>query len=207
MTMFIDLAAVAAVFVADRFHLVPLSKTPFLLLIGWASLRLRGLRWRDVGLRAPPSWPRAIAVGVVAGIAMEALDLFVTKRVEAHLLGAPPDLSDFLPIVGNAKYFALGLVGAWTLAAFGEELVWRGWLLNRVKPELVSLIVVSALFGLAHANQGIPGVVQESFSGLLLALLYLASGRNLFVPIVAHGVTDSIDMLLIFTGTYPGLRH
>jgi hypothetical protein len=35
MTMFLDLAAVAAVFVADRFHLVPLSKTPFLLLIGW----------------------------------------------------------------------------------------------------------------------------------------------------------------------------
>jgi membrane protease YdiL (CAAX protease family) len=45
------------------------------------------------------------------------------------------------------KYLALGLAGAWTLAAFGEEMVWRGWLLNRVKPELVSLVVVSALFG------------------------------------------------------------
>jgi membrane protease YdiL (CAAX protease family) len=204
--MLVDLVLVAAVFVADRFHLVPLSKTPFLLAIGWISLRVRGLRWRDVGLRAPESWPRTIVVGIVVGVAMEALDLFVAKPIEARLLGAPPDLSDFLPIVGNPKYLALGLAGVWTLAAFGEELVWRGWLLNRVQPKVVSLVLVSALFGLAHANQGVPGVVQESISGLLLALLYFASGRNLFAPIIAHGVIDSIDLLLIFTGLYPGLH-
>jgi hypothetical protein len=40
---------------------------------------------------------------------------------------------------------------------------------------------------------------------LLLGLLYLKSGRNLPAPIVAHGVTDTPDALIIYAGHYPGL--
>src|SRR5262245_40255605 len=32
----------------DLRHLVPFNKTPFLLLLGWLSLRLRRLGWKDV---------------------------------------------------------------------------------------------------------------------------------------------------------------
>ena len=39
---------------------------------------------------------------------------------------------------------------------------------------------------------------------MLLALFYLVCGRKLAVPIVAHGVQDTIDVLLIFLGKYPG---
>ena len=49
------------------------------------------------------------------------------------------------------------------------------------------------------------GVIDEGLMGLLLGLMYLGSGRNLAVPIVAHGVQDTIDILLIFLGRYPGL--
>jgi membrane protease YdiL (CAAX protease family) len=209
-----ELALVAGVFIADRHKLVPLSKTPFLLALGWASLRIRGVRWADLGLTRFRSWPATLAIGAAAGIAMELLDLFVTKRLEVRVLGRPPDLSDFLPLVGNIELALLSLVAAWVLAALGEELVWRGYLLNRVAGLFggrraawtLSVLVVSAAFGCAHANQGLAGIVQESFSGLLLALLYLVCRRNLAVPIVAHGVTDTIDVLLIFTGSYPGLR-
>jgi membrane protease YdiL (CAAX protease family) len=41
--------------------------------------------------------------------------------------------------------------------------------------------------------------------GLLLGLIYLRTGRNLAVPIIAHGVSDTIDFVLIFFGKYPGL--
>jgi uncharacterized protein len=208
-----ELVLVAGVFIADRYGLVPLSKTPFLLALGWASLRIRGIRWADLGLARFRSWPATLAIGAAAGAAMELLDLFVTKALETRFLGAPPDLSDFVPLVGNVKLTVLALVAVWVLAALGEELVWRGYLLNRVAGLFggtraawaVSALLVSAAFGYAHANQGLSGIVQESFSGLLLALLYFACGRNLAVPIVAHGVTDTIDVLLIFTGRYPGL--
>jgi membrane protease YdiL (CAAX protease family) len=42
-------------------------------------------------------------------------------------------------------------------------------------------------------------------SGNLLGVIYLRTGRNLSVPIVAHGVQDSIDLVLIFLGKYPGM--
>jgi uncharacterized protein len=42
-------------------------------------------------------------------------------------------------------------------------------------------------------------------TGLALGLMYLRTGRNLCVPIITHGVCDTIDMILIFFGNMPGL--
>ncbi len=210
---FCELALVAAVFVADQHHLIAFSKTPFLFALGWISLRIRGVRWRDVGLLRFRNWFTTLAIGAAAGIGMELLDLLVTKLLEVRLLGRPPDLSDFLPFVGNFKQSLLALLLIWVMAALGEEVVWRGYLMNRVaglfkntrSAWVASLLLVNAAFGCAHANQGLPGIIQEGFAGLLLGLLYLACGRSLAVPIVAHGITDTIDLALIFSGSYPGL--
>ncbi len=70
---------------------------------------------------------------------------------------------------------------------------------------IVSLIAVHVVFGLAHSYQGLTGVIDEGLMGVLLAAIYLRTGRNLAVPIVAHGVQDSIDLILIFAGRYPGM--
>ncbi len=35
--------------------------------------------------------------------------------------------------------------------------------------------------------------------------MYLASRRNLAIPIIADGVCDTIDIALLFLGKYPGL--
>ena len=39
----------------------------------------------------------------------------------------------------------------------------------------------------------------------LLGVFYLASGRNLTVPIVAHGVSNSMAAVLIYFDRYPGV--
>ena len=70
---------------------------------------------------------------------------------------------------------------------------------------LISLLLVNVGFGLAHAYQGITGVIDEGLMGLLYGIVYLRTGRNLSVPIVAHGVQDSIDLFLIFAGKFPGM--
>jgi hypothetical protein len=49
-------------------------------------------------------------------------------------------------------------------------------------------------------------MIENIWDGLLLGALYLACGRNLTAAIVAHGVTDTIDVLLMFAGKYPGMR-
>jgi hypothetical protein len=144
---------------------------------------------------------------------MEAFQLFVSQPLLVRLLGKQPDLADFRPLVGNLKLTLIFIGLAWTLAAFGEEMVYRGYLMNRVadllnrtrRAWIISLIVVHVGFGLAHAYQGLTGVLDEGLMGILLAIMYLRTGCNLAVPIVAHGVQDSIDMVLIFLGKYPGM--
>ena len=209
----VELAIVALVFVADSHHLIYVSKTPYLLLLGWISLRLRKLRWKDAGFSRNRSWAVILALGVGGGVVLEILQFFVTQPFLTRLTGKSPDLADFRILTGNIKYSLVALALTWTLAAFGEELVWRGYLMNRVADLgnrtrlawIVSLVVVNVAFGFAHSYQGVTGIVQEGFSGVLLGVMFLRTGKNLSVPIIAHGVADTLDILLIFLGKFPGL--
>ena len=209
----LEFAIVGLIFFLDRRHLIPISKTPFLLLLAWASMRLRGVRWRDVGFARYRNWPVTLALGLIGGAIAETFQLAVTQPLLARLTGKQPDLADFRILTGNIKWTLIALALSWTLAAFGEELVWRGYLMNRVAglgnrtrlAWIVSLLVVNVVFGFAHSYQGGTGIVEEGIAGVLLGLVYLGTRRNLAVPIVAHGVQDTIDTVLIFFGKFPGM--
>jgi hypothetical protein len=208
----VEFAIVVGLFVADFKHHVFFSKTPYLFLMAWVSLRWRGLRWGDVGLGRPPNWPRTIVIGVLCGIGMELLELFVTQPLLVKLTGKMPDFSDLGELRGDWKLMLLLVALSWTLAAFGEEMVYRGYLMNRVaglfrNPKVawtVSLIGVSFAFGLGHIDQGITGQLENMIDGLLLGVIFLASGCNLWAAIITHGVTDTVDIILMYLGKYPG---
>ena len=209
-----EFAIVAALFWADVHHHIYVSKTPYLFALGWASLRLRGMRWKDVGFTRPRSWGRALLIGVSVGLCMEAMELFITQPLLARWLGKMPDLSDFADMTGNLKVFLFYMVLLWTLGALGEEIDYRGYLMNRVADMfrgtkaawVVSLVVVSVVFGCGHLDQGWTGMIENVWNGLLLGALYLACGRNLAVPVIAHAVGDTLDFLLIYLGKYPGMH-
>lgn len=209
----LELALIAAIFWGDEAGYVPLSKTPFLFLVAWASLRMRCLRWRDVGLSLPARWPRFAAIGMAWGLGMWLLEFFVTMPTLQRVLGYWPDLTAFNDIVGNAMLLAVYLVLNWVLAAFGEETVWRGYALPRAAEFLgsgtqawvLALVFVNVTFGLAHLYQGPSGVIQATVGGVLLGVLYLLTGRNLVAPIVAHGLGNSVDFTVMYLGLYPGV--
>lgn len=166
-----------------------------------------------MGLVRNSNGPKTLAIGISAGIAMELFELFLSQPLLVRLTGKHPDLSVFRGIQGNVKYLLVALIFTWTLAAFGEELVYRGYLMNRVAALgtntrtawAISLVSVNVLFGCAHAGQGITGIIENALAGAILGLLYLRCGRGLAVPIIAHGITDTADFILLFLGKYPGL--
>ncbi len=209
----IELALIAGIFWADEAGYIPLSKTPFLLIVAWGSMWLRGVSWRDAGLRLPPHALRIAAIGVGVGIAMWLLEFFVTMPLLHRFLGYWPDLSDFDNVVGNATLLAIYLALNWVLAAFGEEMFWRGHALPRaaefagkgLQAWIVALVAVNVVFGLAHLYQGPSGVIQATVGGVLLGILYIATGRNLLAPILAHGIGNSIDFTVMYLGLYPGV--
>src|SRR5215212_3717665 len=59
---------ILAAYLADY---LPFSETPFLLLLGWLSLRVRGVGWRGVGLKRPARWGQALTLGVVTGVTFQ----------------------------------------------------------------------------------------------------------------------------------------
>jgi membrane protease YdiL (CAAX protease family) len=209
-----EFSLIALIFWADAHHHIFLSKTLYLFPLAWISLRVRGLRWRDVGLVRFQNWRKTLLLGVICGAAMELLELFVSQPLLMRWTGRAPELELFRALHGNVNWTLIALAGTWTLAACGEEMVYRGYLLNRVAALLrstrcawiVALVVSSSVFGAAHLDQGITGQLENLLDGLLLGGIYLACGRSLAVPIVTHGITDTIDVLLLFAGLYPTLR-
>ena len=190
------------------FHIIPVDETYPILALGWLSLWLRGVGWKGVGLTRPASWGRTVALGAGMGIFLQVLSEFVTEPLLTAITHQPPDVSEFRPLVGNVKLCLLFLVLVWTLAAFGEEMTYRGYVLNRAADLgdrspwswAAGLLFVALLFGFGHSYQGITGMIDTGIHGLLLGALYLASGRNLWACILAHGITDTIALALAFLG-------
>jgi len=209
-----EFAVLAGVYLADWTHHVYISKIPYLFALAWLSLRLRGLRWRDVGFAWFQNWPTTVALGVLAGVGLEVVELFCTQPLLAGIFHEMPNLSAFDRVQGNIKWLAGSLALTWTLFAFGEELVFRGYLMNRVaglfiSPRIgwaVALVLANLVFGLSHFQQGPTGIAENFLDGVILGAVYLACGRRLAVPIVAHGITDTLDFLLIFFHRYPGMH-
>ncbi|MGH8244108.1 MAG: CPBP family glutamic-type intramembrane protease [Steroidobacteraceae bacterium] len=48
-------------------------------------------------------------------------------------------------------------------------------------------------------------MIQATVGGVLLGVLYVATGRNLIAPILAHGIGNSIDFNVMYLGLYPGV--
>jgi membrane protease YdiL (CAAX protease family) len=202
------LVAGALVIGANVFDVVPISETPWLVALGWLSLRLRGRTWRTLGFRRPDRWITTVGVALAAAVALQLLSEFVIEPLTGR-----PDLSDFHSLVGNLPA-SLGMLAlVWTIAAFGEEMAYRGYVLERAAAlghyssaaYAIAMVVVSLLFGLGHSCQGWAGVIGSTVSGLLFGLLYLKAGRNLWLPILAHGFSDTIGLALIYFGLAPGL--
>lgn len=208
-----EVALFALIFWADGAGLIPLSKTPFLFLVAWISLRLRGSGWRAAGLNVNRRWMALLSIGIAAGAAFWAFEFFVENPLLYRVTGRYPDLNVFRDLVGNVRLLTILIALNLVLAAFGEEMVWRGYALRRVAEILgespvawaTAILGVNAAFGLAHLYQGESGAVQAGVQGALLGLLYLATGRNLLAPIAAHFTANNCDFVTIYLGLHPGI--
>jgi membrane protease YdiL (CAAX protease family) len=209
-----ELALAILIFLAvNIFHVLPVSEAIWVFLLGWVSLRLRGTGWHAVGLVRPARWGRVLLIAALAALMLQLLSTYVTEPIITSMTGATTDLSRFRPLVGNVPLLLGGLLVVWTLAAFGEELTYRGYILNRAadlggrRPAawIAGLVSVSLLFGMGHLYQGPTGVADTTISGLLLGGLYLTFDRNLWIPILAHGFTDTIALFLVFFDLVPGV--
>jgi membrane protease YdiL (CAAX protease family) len=177
-------------------------------IVAWISLHWRGLRWRDVGLRRPENWLATVGLALVIGVGYQLLDTLLIGPLLEQLTRQPIDLSQFTPIQSNLALLLGSLLLTWTEAAFIEEMFFRGYLFNRLTDLFgnhrlgigLALLISSLVFSLAHGYQGLTGILDTFLAGIFLGLLYLATRRNLWLPILTHGIIDTLAFLLIYLG-------
>jgi len=122
-----------------------------------------------------------------------------------HLTGSREDMSSYAGLQGNLGALLGLLVLAWTLAAVGEEVAHRGYLLTRLRDALpggrpwtvLAALTSAALFGWLHREYGTVGVLQATVDALFFTVLRFRY-RSLWPAVVAHGTVDTVGIVAVF---------
>jgi membrane protease YdiL (CAAX protease family) len=190
------------------FHIVP-NEVPILFMLFWASFWLRDGGWSLPGLKRPKSWGKTVLMAVTAAAVLLVGSELVIQPLAGHFWHSPQRISSVLKIpLHDWKLGLRSLAIVWVFAGFGEEIGYRGYLLTRAADlgnrstiaYIVAMLYVALLFGFGHFYKGPIGIVASTYSGLVLGGIYLLSGRNLWVPILAHGIANTVAVVVIFMG-------
>ncbi len=175
---------------------------PTLVLLGLAALSSLARRQGPGSLGfARVERPGRMAVQVLAlTIGWTLVQLGLVMPVVEAVTGATQDVSDFAIVQGDPAVLGGLLLLSWTLAAVGEETAYRGYLFNRAR-ECFGLagavIVPSVLFGLAHTEQGVVGVVLTTLDAQVLTWLR-HHYRTLWAAVLGHGFNNTIGLVAFF---------
>jgi len=177
--------------------------------IFWVVSKIRGSTWSDFGLARPKSWGRTILMGIGVTVGIIVSFALLMPLITLAFPIPQADNSRFDILQGNLPNLILNVVAAWFTAAFLEELLWRGYLMNRLvdlqgkKTKLawvISLVGSAIIFGLGHTYQGLGGVIKITAVGLLFGAAFLTVRRNLWPVIIAHALLDTISFVQDYFG-------
>jgi membrane protease YdiL (CAAX protease family) len=172
-------------------------------------MRRRGISWKDIGLVRPKSLWRA-ALWVVAIYLTAIIIVGLGVNPISNLLGLEKlDTSAFASIKGNLSTYLIYLIPvSWGAAAFGEEMLFRGFLSRRLLTLFgdtrfaifIAVLLQATLFGLGHIYLGARGAITAMTVGLIMGMFYFLNKRNLWPLIITHGLMDSVAMTVLYLG-------
>jgi len=167
----------------------------------------RGRSLRDLGFKRPERWWTAPfwAVGIlVAYIVAQAV---IPLLVAGFFVLPEPDLSRYDFVRGNLSgAIALALILPVT-AAIPEEIVYRGFLIERFRcmigdgkwSNAFSVLAQSLVFGAVHFQWGLGGIIVTTIMGAVWGFGFLLCGRNLWIVIAAHSTAHIALVAQLYT--------
>jgi uncharacterized protein len=193
----VELFVAAIVIILDLF-------IPTLAILGimCLSLAIRREGYATIGFKKSKNALGMILAILTAVIIWSLLQLGLFMPVLNHLTGTVQDVSAFDKLRGNLGSLIFFLAMTWTLAAFGEEIVYRGYLQQKVSDlfgnsslaAILAIGISSILFGFAHTEQGTIGVVVTTLDAIFFSGLKRRYANNLWAPVLAHGMSNTIGL-------------
>ena len=186
--------------------LVKQPGTPLLYITILITLWAKRWDWNYFGFTRP-NWSKTIIKASLFSICLFILsDFLITPLLELYF--GKIDLSEASHIEGNLSNYILYLFLGWIIGGFSEEIIYRGYVVKRLaiifgntnKIWLLSAIIASVGFGLAHFWQGTSGIITAGIIGLMLGLIFIYNRNNLMLPVLTHGIYNMIAITLVYLG-------
>ncbi|WP_109434668.1 CPBP family intramembrane glutamic endopeptidase [Aquimarina sp. AU119] len=149
-----------------------------------------------------------LIVAPLLGIAIFLFYGYVMMPGVTYLTGQPIDFSEFEIYKGNLPATLNLLALIWVSAAFGEEIVFRGYLMRQFtkffgssKISLaINILLFGFIFGWIHAYQGISGQILSGITGMILAVIFHIRKSDLWFNIAVHGFIDTVFLVYLYYG-------
>ena len=172
----------------------------FQVLIACVLIWLRGERLADIGLKQPTNWWKTFLFGIAIAAVVFA-GMYISEKA-----GFRRDLSRFKDVQGNLELAIYGVFYALIGAGFYEEFMFRGFLMQGFAMLfsgnrggwIIANVMQAVLFGVSHAYQNPLGMAITGTLALVMGFLVLASGRNLWLVIIGHGLYDANRYVLFY---------
>lgn len=172
-----------------------------------ALMRWRGQHTSDLGLRRPQRrWWFIPLWGFIVLVVNVVAQLTIVPTLGALFNLPPPDLTRYASIHGNFSLFVVTALGAMVTGGFMEEVIYRGFMIDRLKRLLgggrrglvAAALLCGVPFGLIHFQWGVGGIFLTTVMGSLLGAMFLATRGNLWPLVAAHATMDFILMLQVY---------
>ncbi len=152
-----------------------------------------------------------MALGIALGVTFKIL----MKMIVMPLLGADPINPAYHYLAGNPPALPRAALDMIVGAGFGEELVFRGFLFERLgkllgrdgRAKSVIVLLTSAWFGLMHYPvQGLAGAEQAVLTGLVFGTIFAFTGR-IWMVMFAHAAFDLTAVAIIYWNLESTVAH
>ena len=169
----------------------------------------------QIGLVQPDNWLSTVLLGLLIGSGLSLLFLVLIGPLIENITKQPHDVSVAAGVRGSWKALLSWLVLVWSVVAFGEEILYRGFLMSQIikllgtslLALLLNVLITSIVFGLSHSYQGRSGPWSTGIIGACLGVIYVLSGFNLWLPILVHGVMNTVAFIVMSLGADKRLRE
>ncbi len=206
------LTAIWLVMVAVRFRRSNVVLIGGLLVIGLCTLTafiFEKVTPAELGLGQPRSWLTTILFAL-AGLAVMVAYSPLADRLASRWFKKAPTLQAFDVIQRSLPKLIIGILIAWVLGGFLEELVARGIVLNSLEAMLtpwlsvpvatgIAICVAAAGAGVMHFYQGPRAMAIIAQLSILFGLIFVVSGHNLWAVMICHGLYDTIAFVRFAT--------
>jgi membrane protease YdiL (CAAX protease family) len=130
----------------------------------------------------------------------------LADRLATRWFAKPPTLQAFRTIQQSTLKLVAGILVAWVLGGILEELAFRGIVLRSVQLWLAAwvgvpnaaacaVLLAASGAGLIHIYQGSRAVAIIVQLSVLLGVLFVISGYNLWAVILCHGLYDTVAFI------------